>query len=74
MDQQWISGEDQPSKADSEALKHFGEQYPNPALHPNLFGWYSMCKRFTDEKMAVWKDGVCPIPVGYVPPKEQPKK
>ena len=70
IDQQWLSGEDYPSKADAEALKHLGGKYPNPSLYPNLFGWYSMCGRFQPNRIATWKEGVCPIPAGYVPPKE----
>ena len=38
------------SQADAEALKHLDGRHPNPALYPNLFGWWSMCGRFKPER------------------------
>ena len=43
----WLGGGETPSQADAQALKHLNKKYPNPAIYPNLFGWYSMCARFT---------------------------
>lgn len=68
-DQQWLSGSNDPSQADAEALRHLGGRHPNPALYPNLFGWWSMCERFKPERQQSWAAGTCPIPAGYVPPK-----
>ena len=49
-EQQWLSGSNDPSQADAEALKHLGGRHPNPAIYPNLFGWWSMCGRFKPER------------------------
>ena len=33
-----------------------------------------MCARFKPERQALWQDGECPIPAGYVPPKPEPEE
>lgn len=53
---QWFGGL-APSQADAQAVKHLGNQMPDPTKHPNLFGWAAIAKKFKEDVTKNWKPG-----------------
>jgi len=43
-----------PTSADLIALESLAGQTPNPATHPNVFGWFMIASKFVDTIKKNW--------------------
>ena len=68
---QWLGGQ-LPSAADREAFDGLNGTVPSPATHPNPFGWWSLCAKFTPPVRASWA-GAAPAKGGKAPAKAAEK-